>query len=158
MSIKMLVMDVDGTLTDGRIYMGENGEIMKAFNIKDGYGIVQFIRAGKIPVIITGRQSEIVRMRAMELGVTELYQGVTDKLEQLKKVVEKYGITAGEIAYVGDDVNDLQCIEYCGLSACPGDAVEQVRTKVDYQCNKSGGEGAVREFLDWLYIQGRLDS
>ena len=89
MSIKMLVMDVDGTLTDGKIYIGPQGEVMKAFNIKDGYGIVQFIKSGTIPVIITGRKSEIVQRRAEELGITELYQGVEDKLSQLKKVAEK---------------------------------------------------------------------
>ena len=158
MSIKMLVMDVDGTLTDGKIYIGAQGELMKAFSIKDVYGIVQFIRAGKIPVIITGRQSEIVRMRAMELGITELYQGVPDKLKQLKRVAEKYGFTPEEIAYIGDDLNDLPCMEYCGLTACPSDAVEQVRSMVDYPCNNSGGDGAVREFLDWLCTENNKDA
>ena len=148
--IRMLVMDVDGTLTDGKIYIGAQGELMKAFNAKDGYGIVQFIRAGKLPVIITGRKSEIVKKRAEELGITELHQGVEDKLECLKFIAKKYNIPADEIAYIGDDMNDLTCMEYCGLTACPADAISQVRKKVDYTCGKAAGEGAVREFLDWI--------
>lgn len=152
MSIKMLVMDVDGTLTDGKIYIGPQGEVMKAFNIKDGYGIVQFIKSGKIPVIITGRKSEIVQRRAEELGITELYQGVEDKLSQLKKVAEKYGLSAEEIAYIGDDMNDFACMEYCGVTACPADAVKEVKEDVDFVCESLGGCGAVRDFLDYLIV------
>ena len=155
MSIKMLVMDVDGTLTDGKIYIGPQGEVMKAFNIKDGYGIVQFIKSGKIPVIITGRKSEIVRRRAEELGITELYQGVEDKLSQLKKVAEKYGLSAEEIAYIGDDMNDVACMEYCGVTACPADAFIDVYNASDYKCKKVAGEGAVREFIEWLEKESR---
>lgn len=155
MSIKMLVMDVDGTLTDGKIYIGPQGEVMKAFNIKDGYGIVQFIKSGKIPVIITGRKSEIVQRRAEELGITELYQGVEDKLSQLKKVAEKYGLSAEEIAYIGDDMNDFACMEYCGVTACPVDAFCDVYNAVDYQCKKAAGDGAVREFIEWLEKESR---
>lgn len=156
MNIKMLVMDVDGTLTDGKIYIGAQGELMKAFNCKDGYGIVQFIRAGNLPVIITGRESEIVKRRAEELGIKELHQGVEDKLACLKAVAEKYDVLADEIAYIGDDLNDLPCLEYCGLTACPADAISVVHKMVDYSCVKAAGEGAVREFLDWLTIQGGL--
>ena len=146
--IRMLVMDVDGTLTDGKIYIGAQGELMKAFNSKDGYGIVQFIREGKLPVIITGRESEIVKRRAEELGITELYQGVEDKLACLKSIAEKYNIPADEIAYIGDDMNDLTCMEYCGLTACPADAVSIVQEMVDFVCTRVAGDGAVREFLD----------
>ena len=156
MKIKMLVMDVDGTLTDGKIYIGSQGELMKAFNIKDGYGIVEFIRSGGIPVIITGRRSVIVQKRSEELGIKELYQGVTDKLAQLKTVAEKHGIAAEEIAYIGDDLNDLPCMEYCGLTACPVDAAKEVCNRADYICVKKGGEGAVREFLDWMEEKGCL--
>lgn len=148
MKKKLLVMDVDGTLTDGKIYMGENGEVMKAFNVKDGYAIAHMLPEMEIiPVIITGRKSKIVENRAKELGIIELYQGVGDKLAQLKKVAEKYNAAPEEIAYIGDDLNDLACIEYCGLTACPADAVEEVKQKVTYVCNKNGGEGAVREFI-----------
>lgn len=155
MSIKLLVMDVDGTLTDGRIYTGSQGEMMKAFNVKDGYGIAHILPSfGIEPVIITGRSSEIVRQRAEELKIDLLYQGVSDKLEQLKKLTEEKHIQKEEIAYIGDDLNDLDCIKYCGYTACPSDAIADVIDSVDYVCKHSGGQGAVREFIDYLkYIE-----
>jgi 3-deoxy-D-manno-octulosonate 8-phosphate phosphatase (KDO 8-P phosphatase) len=147
-NIKLLVMDVDGTLTDGHIYMGANGELMKAFDIKDGYAIVTLDKIGVTPVIITGRSSEIVAARAKDLKIKECYQGVSDKLSVLKEVAAKYGASAEEIAYIGDDVNDLDCIGYCGLTACPADAVKEVRQAVKYVCKANGGRGAVRELVD----------
>lgn len=150
MKIKMFVIDVDGTLTDGRIYIGGNGEVMKAFDVKDGYGIVQIKNQGVVPVIITGRESDIVRQRAEELGITELYQGVADKLQKLKEVAEKYRCVPDEIAYMGDDLNDLECIQYCGITACPADAVEGVKKNVVYVCREKGGRGAIREFVGYL--------
>ena len=141
-------MDVDGTLTDGKIYMGNNGEVMKAFDVKDGYAIAHMLPGiGIVPVIITGRESQIVANRAKELGITELYQGVSNKLDQLKKVAEKYSATPEEIAYIGDDNNDLDCIEYCGFTACPADAVEDVKNIVGFVCKEDGGRGAVRELI-----------
>ena len=148
MKIKMLVMDVDGTLTDGKIYIGADGEVMKAFNVKDGYAISHLKEHGIIPVIITGRESEIVKYRAKELGVTELYQGVKDKLSVLKEVAEKYSISLEEIAYIGDDLNDLECMKYCGYSGCPHDAILIIKQIVSYVCNFNGGYGAVREFIE----------
>ena len=155
MKIKLLVMDVDGTLTDGKICMGENGEVMKAFNVKDGYAIAHMLpEMGIVPVIITGRKSKIVEKRAKELGITELYQGVRNKLAVLKEVAEKYAATPDEIAYIGDDINDQECIEYFGFTACPADAVEEVKRKVTYVCQSNGGEGAVREFITEQLIKG----
>lgn len=148
MRIKMLAMDVDGTLTDGRIYIGARGELMKAFDVKDGHGIVEFRKGGGIPVIITGRQSDIAAVRAKELGITEVYQSVSDKLSCLKEIAQKYGLSQEEIAYIGDDVNDLACMNYCGVSACPADAVSEVKAAAGYICRAAGGRGAVREFLD----------
>ena len=150
MRIKMLVMDVEGTLTDGRIYIGAVGEVMKAFDVKGGYGIVQLCKKGVIPVIITGRQSDIVSCRAKELGITELYQGVGDKLQKLKGVAEKYTCTPDEIAYIGDDLNDLECIQYCGVTACPADATDDVKAVVGYVCENKGGRGALREFCEYI--------
>ena len=148
MKIKLIVMDVDGTLTDGKIYMGENGEIMKAFSIKDGYAIAHMLpEMGILPVIITGRKSKIVENRAKELGITELYQGISNKLDKLKEVATKYNGTPEEIAYIGDDLNDLECIEYCGFTACPADAVDEIKNKVDFICKFDGSKGAVREFI-----------
>ena len=155
--IKMLVMDVDGTMTDGKIYMGNTGELMKAFDVRDGYAIRHLLREnGVVPVIITGRASSIVQNRARELNITELYQGIGDKLYRLKTIAAGYGLTAGEIAYLGDDLNDLECIRYCGISGCPRNAVKEIRETVDYVCEHSGGDGAVREFIEKL-VAGELE-
>ena len=152
--IKLLVMDVDGTLTDGKIYMGNNGEVMKAFDVKDGCGIKDILPTmGITPVIITGRVSQIVENRAKEIGITEFHQGVRDKLAVLKEVAEKYAATPDEIAYIGDDINDLDCIEYCGVTASPADAVEEVRQKVSFVCQNDGGKGAVRDFIKKLFFR-----
>lgn len=145
----MLVMDVDGTLTDGHVYIGAEGEMMKAFHVQDGYAIAHILpEKGIVPVIITGRSSKIVERRAAELKLSHLHQGITDKLSKLQEVAIALGITAEEIAYIGDDINDLDCIRYCGITACPADAVPVVRKAVDYICERNGGNGAVREFID----------
>lgn len=154
MDIKLLVMDVDGTLTDGRIYIGKQGEVMKAFDVRDGYAIANILPViGVTPVIITGRSSQIVEQRAKELKIVELYQGVSNKLTQLKAVAERYDVEPEEIAYIGDDLNDLDCIEYCGVTACPQDAVDEVKQKVKYVCKHDGGRGAVREYIQWLSVR-----
>lgn len=147
MKIKMLVMDVDGTLTDGKIYMSASGEAFKAFNIKDGYTIYTLDKLGVIPVIITGRESQIVARRAEELKITECHQGVGDKLAKLREVAAKYGISMDEIAYIGDDYNDVACMEACGFTGCPLDAEEDIKPKVDYVCQTKSGDGALREFV-----------
>ena len=149
MKIKMLVMDVDGTLTDGHIYVGAEGEMMKAFHVQDGYGIAHILpQLGITPVIITGRSSKIVEKRAKELKITHLHQGIGDKLAKLQEVARELDTAAEEIAYIGDDVNDLDCIRWCGCTACPADAVPEVLDNVDYVCRRDGGRGAVREFID----------
>lgn len=151
MKIKLLVMDVDGTLTDGTIYMGPNGEVMKAFNAKDGAGIAHLLpKLGILPVIMTGRCSQILQRRCEELKIAHLYQGVADKLTKLKELSAELGVCADEIAYIGDDLNDLDCIQFCGLTACPNDAAAQIREKAGYICRLEGGRGAVREFIDYL--------
>ncbi len=151
MKIKLFVMDVDGTLTDGHIYFGDNGEMMKAFHVRDGYAIAHMLPVfGVVSVIITGKSSEIVRKRAEELKIAEVHQGVSDKLSKLKEIAEKYDVKPDEIAYIGDDVNDLDCIKWCGVTACPSDAMDEVREAVNYICHHDGGEGAVREFADFL--------
>ena len=151
-NIKLFVMDVDGTLTDGKIHIGSNGEVMKSFNVKDGYGIAQILkRHGVTPVIITGRESDIVSYRANELGIEHLYQGISNKLELLKSIASELGVEQNDIAYIGDDLNDLECIDYCGITACPNDAVSSVLGAVDYICAVNGGDGAVRDFIDYLF-------
>ena len=111
MDIKMLVMDVDGTLTDGKIYMSANGELMKAFNIKDGYAIARLRDYGTEPVIITGRSSEIVKQRCAELKIKELHQGIENKNYKLRDVCEKLHVELSQVAYIGDDINDLPCMK-----------------------------------------------
>lgn len=148
--IKMLVMDVDGTLTDGKIYYGSSGEIFKAFDVRDGYRLIKCDEYGIITAIITGKSSEIVAGRARDLKIKEVYQGISNKIEILTMLIDKYKLSKNQVAYIGDDVNDLECMEYCGFSACPADALEEVKTKVDYICKNIGGHGAVRELIDMI--------
>lgn len=156
MKIKVLVMDVDGTLTDGKIHISDEGEVFKSFNVKDGYGIANLYKIDILPVIITGRKSKIVEYRAKELNIKEIYQGVHNKVDKLKYICEKYKISLKEVAYIGDDINDLECINICGISACPNDAAEEVLDSVDYICEKKGGEGAVREFINFISNNGEM--
>lgn len=154
-NIKYLVLDVDGTLTDGCVYMGENGELCKAFNIKDGYGIAHIaIPAGIVPVIITGRESNIVLNRCKELGIVHIHQGVADKLGKLKGILSANGGTLERCAYMGDDLNDLPVMnavkEAGGFIGCPADAVDEVIKASDFVSKKDGGRGCVREFIEWL--------
>lgn len=152
--IRLFVMDVDGTLTDGKIYIGNDGEVMKAFHSKDGMGIALLRNYQVTPVIITGRHSEIVEIRCGELKITEIHQGIVDKLSVLKSLLEKYGCTSAEVAYIGDDINDMECIEFSGITACPADAVGQIKENVDFITERNGGEGAVRDFIDFLISEG----
>lgn len=150
-SIKVIFIDVDGTLTDGKIYMGASGEAFKAFDIKDGYAIHKILpKYDIIPVIITGRISNIVEQRALELGITELYQGIDDKPACIKQVIKKYACSMQETAFIGDDLNDLAAMQLCGVAGCPADAVCAVKSECAYVCNAVGGRGAVREFVEWL--------
>lgn len=151
--IKYLIMDVDGTLTDGKIYMGPNGETMKSFSVKDGMVINCILKPMNIvPVIITARNSSIVQNRCDELGIKEVYQGKLNKLITLKEIVGEDGL--GVCAYFGDDILDLKCMhpikEAGGIVACPADAVKEVKAVADYVCINKAGEGALREFAEWL--------
>lgn len=155
--IKLLVMDVDGTLTDGKIYMGNNGEVMKAFDIKDGCGIHDIlIPGGIIPCIITGRESKILENRCREIDIQSLYQGVRDKTTQLNKVLRAYNISMSEVAYIGDDINDLACMKAVksggGVVGCPADAVAAVIEISDFISKRNGGNGAVREFIEYIML------
>lgn len=154
MRIKALVMDVDGTLTDGGLYIGPNGEIAKRFHVKDGYAIHDLLpEKGIIPIIITGRQSEIVLQRCKELGIMHIVQGSKDKVADLKKILMQEKITLEETAYIGDDLNDLSCMKIVGLRGCPCDAADEVKQIADYITIRSGGNGAVREFVEKTICQ-----
>ena len=153
--IKYLAMDVDGTLTDGKIYMGAEGEIAKAFDIKDGAGIVLTLPSqGIIPIIITARKSRILENRCKELNITEYYQDSKDKLNTLKSVLKKYGADLSSVAYVGDDLPDIPCMEAVksagGLVMSPADAILEIRAFADYISTFKAGDGAVRDCINYL--------
>lgn len=153
--IRVMVMDVDGTLTDGKIYMGNDGEMMKAFDIKDGFGIANYLPDKDIvPIIITARESRILENRARELKIMHLYQGVKNKTQKLQEVLKELNIQLSETVYVGDDDNDLECIrlvkESKGFAACPLNASEKVLEEADFISLHNGGDGAVRELIEWI--------
>lgn len=152
--MKLFVMDVDGTLTDGKIYIGSKGEEFKSFNVKDGYAINNMLHKNGIKTaIITGRESEIVNIRARELNIDYVYQNVKDKLEILKQIAELYNITFEEVAYIGDDLNDFEAMKKCGVIGCPADAVDEIKNISNYISKYNGGEGAVRDFIEWIIKQ-----
>lgn len=146
--IKLIVMDVDGTLTNGKLYMDNENNALKAFNVKDGFAIAQWVKYGGVAAIITGKTSDIVKRRAEELGIQELAQGVGNKVVELNKLVEKYNFSLEEVAYIGDDINDLGVMSIVGFSACPNDGVKEVIERVDFVSAKNGGAGAVREIFE----------
>jgi 3-deoxy-D-manno-octulosonate 8-phosphate phosphatase (KDO 8-P phosphatase) len=153
--IKLFIMDVDGTLTDGKIYIGNSGEIFKAFNVKDGLGVNLLKKNNVIPAIITGRTSDIVLVRAKELGIQEVHQGVEDKVEVFNILKEKYNLTNDQIAFVGDDLNDLELIKLAGLKLTVANAAEELFDVVDYKSSLNGGEGAVRDIINKL-LAGKI--
>lgn len=148
--IKMLLLDVDGVMTDGGIYFSESGDEMKKFNIQDGYGIVKFRRTGREVGIITGRVSKIVARRAEELGITEVHQNLENKLAAFEAIKQKTGLPDEAFAYVGDDEFDLPVLVRVGFSAAPANAVPSVAKKVDFVTKRNGGDGAVREVIELI--------
>ena len=148
--IKFLLLDVDGVMTDGTIYLDADGRETKAFNIYDGSGIHLIRKAGVQVGIITGRQSPIVEHRARELQITEVHQKILDKLKVYDELLRKYGLHDSEMAYMGDDVIDLPVLERVGLSVAVPNAHPDVKNRVDWVTQKAGGYGAVRELTDLL--------
>ncbi|MEA1984936.1 MAG: HAD hydrolase family protein [Euryarchaeota archaeon] len=148
--IKMLITDVDGVLTDCGMYYSEKIDELKKFNTRDGMGMQLLRECGIKVAIITKESTKIVEARARKLNVTDLFQGVDDKLAVVDDLKAKYGLDYSEIAYIGDDVNDLQVLEKVGLSVCPNDAVDDVTRICDIVLTKKGGEGAVREFYEQM--------
>lgn len=154
--IKMLAMDVDGTLTDGRVFYSKNGEELKAFSIIDGMGIQIFQDYGYLTAIITSETSQIVTARAMKLKINNVLLGSKDKRKDLIDLANELNISLEEIAFMGDDIIDIPALKIAGFSACPANAVKYVRDNVDYICSRSGGNGAVRELIDLiLEMQGK---
>jgi len=146
----LLALDVDGVLTNGQVILGNNGQEFKAFNIRDGLGIKLAQEAGIVVAIITGRTSEVVERRAAELGITEIYQGIGEKLPVLHNLIEKYGLSMTQVAYIGDDLNDLPIIKSVGFGATVADGAEEVKKHAVYVSPLKGGKGAVREVLEFI--------
>lgn len=152
--IKLLLLDVDGVLTDGRIIFDNQGNEIKAFDVKDGHGLKMLQRAGIKVGIITGRKSQVVANRASELGIEILYQGALSKLGPYREILAAQGLSDEQVAYVGDDIVDLPVLRRVGFSASVADAVPDVLPLVDYVTRRNGGRGAVREICDLLLRAG----
>ena len=158
-NVKLLVLDVDGVLTDGCLWYGNSGEELKAFNIQDGLGIKLLQRAGIDVAIITGRTSQLVTRRGTELGIKHIVQGREDKLVALRAVADELNLALEEIAYIGDDLPDLSAIAAVGLGIAVANAMPYVAQHAAYKTTRSGGDGAVREICDLiLQAQGKLDT
>lgn len=148
--IRLFATDVDGVLTDAGMYYSESGDEWKKFNTRDGMGIKLLQKAGLITAIVTQERTRLVARRAEKLAIPELHQGVFDKLSVIRDMAMRHGISLKEVAYVGDDVNDIEALKAVGLSAAPADGLPQVLGIVDYVCRQKGGEGAVRELVDMI--------
>lgn len=149
--VKLLLTDSDGVLTDTGVYYSEKGEEFKRFSIRDGMGVERLRKlAGVESGIITGEESGSVRARAQKLRLIELHEGVKDKLSVVKELASKYSLEPCNIAYIGDDTNDIEVLKYSGLSACPADAVIQIKQIVDYITESKGGFGAFRDFAELI--------
>jgi len=158
-NIKLLLLDVDGVLTDGKLYYGNSGEELKAFNIQDGLGI-KLLQQGGIQVgIITGRVSTLLQRRADELGINPVIQGREDKLTALRELLENHNLGLHQIAFMGDDLPDLSAINLVGLGITVANACSTLAAKADWQTLRSGGDGAVREAAEMiLKAQGKFDT
>lgn len=148
MDIKLLIFDVDGVLTDGKLFIGSNGDEYKAFHTQDGMGISLARFAGMKTAIITGRTSEAVSKRAAELKIDYVFQGIHQKVDILNKLINELHISLSQVCYIGDDINDLTILKMAGYSAAPNNAVKAVKDCVHYVAELKGGEGAVREVID----------
>jgi 3-deoxy-D-manno-octulosonate 8-phosphate phosphatase (KDO 8-P phosphatase) len=157
--IELIVFDIDGTLTDGKITYDGRGNELKSFDVKDGMAIATWNKLfGKSSAIITGRKSEIVQRRANELGVKYLYQGVDNKLDKIKEIIAENGWSLDKVAAIGDDLNDYKMLSAVGLSFAPANASKHIKEIVNIVCDSRGGEGAAREMLEIIFEQENLQN
>ena len=157
MSIELIVLDVDGTMTDSRITYSENGDEIKSFNVKDGLAIASWRKLGKQVAIITGRSSDIVARRAKELHIEHFYQGIHNKKEVLDDLLEKLDLCMENVAAIGDDLNDIKMLKAAEISFVPRDASAYVDKIADVILSKKGGDGAVREMIEYLIKKEELE-
>ena len=149
-AVKILILDVDGVLTDGRIIINDHGEETKSFNVKDGFGISALLDAGIDVAVITGRQSLVVEHRAKDLGIRNVYQGVKDKKAACVRLLEERRMTSDQACYMGDDLPDIPVLRYVGMPVAVADAVKEAREAALYITEKNGGNGAVREVCELI--------
>jgi len=148
--IRLFATDVDGVLTDAGMYYSESGDELKKFNTRDGMGIKLLQRAGLITALITQEETKLVARRGEKLAIPEVHQRVFNKLEALREIADRHQVTLEQVAYMGDDVNDLETLAAVGFSATPADGIEAAQRTVHYICKRKGGEGAVREVIDMI--------
>jgi YrbI family 3-deoxy-D-manno-octulosonate 8-phosphate phosphatase len=148
--IKLLVLDVDGVMTDGRVILNGRGEEIKRFHVRDGYGIKRLLDAGIDVVIITGRKSKAVEYRAKELGIQEIYQGVKEKGSLCREVIARKNLIKDQVCCIGDDLPDLPMFTQAGVSIAVADAALEVRSAASHVTDQKGGHGAVREVCEWI--------
>jgi 3-deoxy-D-manno-octulosonate 8-phosphate phosphatase (KDO 8-P phosphatase) len=151
--IKLLALDVDGVLTDGKLYLGPNKTELKAFHVHDGYGIKQLMSSGVHVTVISSRFSEAAENRLIELGISHYSLGEPNKIQALEKVLQELGISFGETAYMGDDWPDYAVMQKVGLPIAVANATDAIKNIAKWQTKKSGGEGAVREICDLLLVK-----
>jgi 3-deoxy-D-manno-octulosonate 8-phosphate phosphatase (KDO 8-P phosphatase) len=150
--IRLFATDVDGVLTDAGMYYSESGDEWKKFNTRDGMGIKLLQKAGLVTAIVTQERTRLVARRAEKLAIPEVHQGVMDKLSVIRGMAARHGISLQQVAYIGDDVNDIEALQAVGFSAAPADGLPQVLKVVDYVCRQKGGEGAVRELAEMILL------
>ena len=148
--IKLVLTDCDGVLTDNGVYYSERGEEMKRFSIRDGMAVERLRHHGIDAGIMTGETSPSVQKRADKLKITELHLGIKDKPARLREILSRTGLAAGQIAFIGDDTNDVEILQLVGLSACPGDATSFARAVADFRCETAGGHGCFRELAEFI--------
>lgn len=154
--ITTFILDVDGVLTDGSVFVFENGELVRQMNIKDGYALKTAVDAGFNVCIISGGSNEGVRARLKGLGLTDIYLGAHNKIEQYKEIVKKYNLQPENILYMGDDIPDYPVLKLVGLPCCPKDAVPEIQQISRYVSQKNGGKGCVRDVIEQvLKVQGK---
>ncbi len=157
MAIELIVLDVDGTLTDGKITYTQKGDEVKSFCVKDGLAIASWVKLGKQVAIITGRNSQIVERRAKELGVEHFFQGVHNKQEVLEALLQRLNLTLQNVASAGDDLNDFKMLKASKLAFVPANASSYIQEIADVVLSKKGGDGAVREMIEKLIVQENLE-
>jgi len=152
--IRLVLLDSDGVLTDGRIIVSSDGSEARSFDVRDGHGIRMGQSAGLAFGVISGRESKALTARAQELDFDEVHQGVHDKLGLVREILERRGLEPATVCFVGDDLIDVQAMRYCGLAVAPADAMDEVRDVAHHVTERMGGRGAVREVVDMLLRAG----